>query len=147
MTKRKAPCLNILFSEVAVKQRTLHHIYFLTAVSVRPKYQNLIPSSHYCLTRQPPCIACALQPPTFYVFIVVWCIARQATRNGETVKHFYNWITLLLQICTPYCKTLWQYSDGPKRGGAHENAQIPYLQVTIFASKFWARKLWQLITL
>ena len=35
--QRKAPCCNFLFSEVAAKQRTLHHFYFLTADSVRPK--------------------------------------------------------------------------------------------------------------
>jgi len=35
--KGKAPCWNFLFSKVAVKQRTLHHFYFLTAASVRPK--------------------------------------------------------------------------------------------------------------
>jgi len=29
--------LSFLFSEVAVKQRTLHHLYFMTDASVRPK--------------------------------------------------------------------------------------------------------------
>jgi len=36
-----------------------------------------------------------------FVFIVVWCIARQADRNGETVKHFHNCIKMLLQFHTP----------------------------------------------
>ena len=62
------------------------------------------------------------------VFIEVQCIARQANRNGEIVKHFYNCIKVLSQFRTPYCTHLWQYSKRPKRGGAHDNVQIPNLQ-------------------
>ena len=40
--QNKAPRWNFLFSWVAVEQRTLHHFYFLTAASVRPKS----PKSH-----------------------------------------------------------------------------------------------------
>jgi len=35
--ERKAPCWHFLFSQVAVKQRTLYNFYFLTAASVWPK--------------------------------------------------------------------------------------------------------------
>ena len=63
-----------------------------------------------------------------FVFIVVWCIARQADRNGETVKHFHNCIRMLSQFRTPYCTNLRQCSNRAKRGVAHDNAQIPYLQ-------------------
>jgi len=66
-----------------------------------------------------------------FFFIVVWCIARQADRNGETVKHFHNCIKVLSQFRTPYCSNLWQYSNRPRRGGAHDNAQIPYLQCSL----------------
>ena len=58
-----------------------------------PSSQNPTPCSHCCLTRQPRCFACALQPPTFCLHCTVfWCIARQADCNGETVKHFHNCI-------------------------------------------------------
>ena len=63
-----------------------------------------------------------------FVCIVVWWIARQADRNGKTVKHFHNYIKLPSHFRTPYCTNLRQYSNRPKRGGAHDNAQIPYLQ-------------------
>ena len=111
---------------------------------MRPKTPNLTAASHCCLTRQPTCFACALQPRPF-VFIVVWCIAREADRNGETVKHFRNCIKCFrsfvhhtVQICgrivieaeTKRCA--WQCTD---------------TIVTIFASKFCARKLWRLIAL
>ena len=33
------------------------------------------------------------------------------------------------QFCTPYCTNLRQYSTRLKRGGAHDNAQIPNLQL------------------
>jgi len=33
-----------------------------------------------------------------FVFIVVWCIARQAGRNGQTVKHIHNCIKVLSQF-------------------------------------------------
>jgi len=44
-------------------------------------------------------------------FIVVWCIARQVDRNGETVKHFrYNCIEVFLQFRITYCTNPRQYS-------------------------------------
>jgi len=61
-----------------------------------------------------------------FVFIIVWCIARQADRNGETVKHFHNCIEVILQVCTPYCNNLRQYSNRPKRGGVHDNVNHTY---------------------
>ena len=71
---------------------------------------------------------CSCRP---FVFIVVWCIARQADRNRETVKHFHNCIKVLSQFRTPYCTNLWQDSKWPNRGGAHDNAQIPNLQFSL----------------
>jgi len=62
-----------------------------------------------------------------FVFIVVWCIARQADRNDEVVKHFHICIKVLSQFRTPYCTNLRQYSKRPKRGGAHDNVHIPSL--------------------
>ena len=63
-----------------------------------------------------------------FVLVVVWCIARQADRNGETVKHFHNcsvfFCIVFSQFCTPYCTNLRQYSKRPKRGGTHDNAAI-----------------------
>jgi len=50
-----------------------------------------------------------------FVFIVVWCIARQADWNGETVKHFHICIKVLSQFRTPRCANLRQYSKRPKR--------------------------------
>jgi len=66
-----------------------------------------------------------------FVFIVVWCIARQVDRNGEIVKHFHDCIKVLSQFCTPYCTNLRQYSNRPKRGGADDNTQIPYSQFSL----------------
>ena len=110
-----------------------------------PNSQNLTPSSHCCLTRQPPFLhaRCNCRP---FVFIVVWCIARQADHNGETVKYFHNYILVLSQFRTPYCTNLRQYSNWPKRGGPHDNALILYCTY-IFASTFCARKFYRPITL
>ena len=49
------------------QQNNAHCIIFifLQLHQCRPNSQNLTPSSHCCLTRQPPCLACALQLPTF----------------------------------------------------------------------------------
>jgi len=66
-----------------------------------------------------------------FVLIVVSCIARQADRNGETVKHFHNCIKVLSHFCTPYCTNRWQYSKRPKRRSAHDNAQIPNLRFSL----------------
>jgi len=55
-----------------------------------------------------------------FAFIVVWCIARQADRKDETVKHFHNCIKVLSQFRAPYCTNLRQYSKRQKRGGAHQ---------------------------
>ena len=86
-----------------------------------PKSQNLTPSSHSCLTRQPPCFACALQACNCRLFIiVVWCTARQNDRSGETVKHYHNCINVLSQF-RAYCTNLRQYSNRPKRGDTHDN--------------------------
>jgi len=61
-----------------------------------------------------------------FVFMVVWCITKQGDRNGETVKHFYNCIKVLWQFRTPYCANLRQYSNRPKRSGAHDDANHTY---------------------
>jgi len=48
------------------------------------------------------------------------------------IKHFFhNCINVLSQFRTPYCTNLRQYSDRPKRGGAHDNAQLPNLQFSL----------------
>ena len=47
-----------------------------------------------------------------FVFIKVWCIPRQADRNGETVKHFYNCMKMLSRFRTPYYANLRQYLRG-----------------------------------
>ena len=82
-----------------------------------------------------------------FVFIVVRCIARQAYRKVKTWKHFglHNCIKMLSQFRTLYCTNLRQYSKRPKRGGAHDNAQLPNLQ--FFASSFCAKNLSWPITL
>jgi len=66
-----------------------------------------------------------------FAFIVVWCIARQADRNGETVNQFHNCIEVLSQLRTPCCTILRQYSNRSKRGGAYDNAQIASLQFSL----------------
>jgi len=110
-----------------------------------PKSQNITPSSHSCLTRQPPCFACALQACNCrLLIIVVWCTARQNDRNGETVKHFHNCINVLSQF-RAYCTNLRQYSNRPKRGDTHDNCTDTIL--TISASSLCARKLCRPITL
>jgi len=61
-----------------------------------------------------------------FVLVVVWCIARQADRNGETVKHFHNcsaFLQSVFEVMLLYCANLRQYSKRPKRGGIHDNAQ------------------------
>jgi len=70
-----------------------------------------------------------------HLVLHAWCIARQANRNGETVKHFHNYINVLSRLRTPYCTNLRQYSKRPKRGVAHDYAQIPNLQFSLPASK------------
>ena len=65
-----------------------------------------------------------------FVFIVIWCIARQADRNSATAKHFHYCIKALSQFRTPYCTNLRQHTR-PKRSGAHDNAQLPYLQFSL----------------
>ena len=55
---------------------------------------------------------CNCQP---FVFLVVWCITRQTDRNGETVKHFHNCITVLLQFRRLYCTNLRQYREAEAR--------------------------------
>ena len=96
-----------------------------------PKSQNLTPCSHCCLTRQPLCFACALQPPTFCLHCSL--IHRQASRwqrwNSKTLCH--NCIKVPLQFRSPYYTNLRQYCKRPKRGGAHDNAQIPNLQLSL----------------
>jgi len=103
--------LKFFVFKVAVKQRTLHHFYFLTAASVRTKWpKSHSYSSHCCLTRQPPCFAFALQLPTFCLHCRL--MHRQASRSQcETVKHFHNCIEVLLQFRIPYCTNLRQYSN------------------------------------
>jgi len=64
-----------------------------------------------------------------FVLIVVWCIARQADRNGQTIKHFHSCNKMFSLFCTPYCTNLRPYSKRPKRCGAHDNAQIPNLHL------------------
>ena len=55
------------------------------------KGQNITPSSHCCLTRQPPCFACALQPPTFCLHCSL--IHRQASGskrwNSKTLPQLH----------------------------------------------------------
>ena len=124
--QRKAACWKFLFSSVSVKQRTLHHFSFLTAASVRPALTVVSLDHHLVLHAR-----CNCRP---FVFVVVWCIARQVDRNGETLKHFHNCIKVLSQFRTPHCTNLRQYSNSPKRGGAHDNAQIPNLQFSLLTS-------------
>jgi len=58
------------------------------------------------LIRQPPCFACALQPPTFCLH---WC-----TRSGEKVKHFHICVEVLSQFRT-HCTNPWQCSVATSR--------------------------------
>ena len=48
-------------------------------IQCSPKGRNLTPSSHCCLSRQPPCYACALQLPTFCLHCSL--MHRQASRS------------------------------------------------------------------
>ena len=118
--KRKAPCWNCF-------------IYiFWQLLPCGPNSQNLTPSSHCYLTRQPPCFACPLQLPTFCLH-AVWCMMhRHASRSQRwNSKTFHNCMKVLSQFRIPYCTNLRQYSKKPKRGGAHDNAQIPSLQFSL----------------
>ena len=83
---------------------------------------------------------CNCQP---YVFIVVWCIARQADRNGFTVKRFHRCIKVLSQFRIPYCTNLQQYSKR-LRWCAWLCTDT---KLTILASNFCAWKLCRPITL
>ena len=78
-----------------------------------------------------------------FAFTVVWCTARQVSRNGETVKHFHKCIKVFLQFRTSYCANLRQYSSltAEARRCAWQSTD------TIFASNFCARKLCRPITL
>jgi len=78
-----------------------------------------------------------------FAFIVVWCIARQTDRNGETVKHFQNCIKVLSQFRTPCCTNLQQYSNRPRRCAW----QCTHAKLIIFVSNFSARKMCRPITL
>jgi len=78
-----------------------------------------------------------------FVFIVVWCIARKADRNSETVKHFHNCIKELSQFRAPYCTKLRQYGKKLKRCAW----QCTDTKLRIFASNFCVRKLRRPITL
>ena len=75
-----------------------HHFYFLTSASVRPKQ----PKSHSVLTllSHSTTTLFGMRAATagLFVFIVVWCIARQVVRNGEKVKHFHNCMKVLSQF-------------------------------------------------
>jgi len=71
-----------VFINVAVKPLTLHHFYYLTAASVLPKYQTAqiaLLTLTNCLTRQPPCFACALQLQIFFLHCSL--MHRQASRS------------------------------------------------------------------
>jgi len=107
------------------------YIFWPLLNSVPPKS----PKSHSCLSLVPRSTTIlALHPHSNcrpFVFIVVWCIARKANRNGETGKHFHSCIKVLSQFRTPYCTNLRQESNRLKRGGAHDNVQIPYLQFSL----------------
>jgi len=81
------------------------------------------PDNHFILHAR-----CNCRP---FVFIVVWSTVRQVDRNDETVKHFHNSIKVLSQFRTPYCTNLRQCSIRPKRGGAHDNAQVTHLQLSL----------------
>ena len=72
-----------------------------------------------------------------FVFIVFWCIARQADRNGETVKHFHNCIKVLSQFRIPYYPNLRQDSKRLKRCAW----LCTDTKFRIFASNFCDRKL------
>jgi len=132
--KRKVPCWNFCFHKSQWNNAHCSIFIFWQLLQCGPNSRNLTPSFHCCLTRQPPCFVRALQLPTF-VFNVDWCIARQVVRNDETIKHFDNCIVVLSQFRTSYRTNLRQYSNGPKRGGAHENAQIPYLEFSLPTSE------------
>ena len=75
-----------------------------------------------------------------FVFVVIWWIAKQADRNGETVKHFSNCIKVFSQFRTTYCTNLRKESNRPKRGGPHGKAQIPHLAYN-FRSQILCQKI------
>jgi len=50
-----------------------------------------------------------------------------AIGSGETLNHFHNCIKVLSLFRTPSYTNLRQNSKRPKRGVAHENAQLPNL--------------------
>ena len=129
--KRKAPCWKFLFSYVAVNQCTLHHFLFsyscFSAAQI-PKISLLALSVASLDNYLALHARCNCQP---FVFTVVWCTARQADRNGETVNHFHNCIKVLSRFRTPYCTNMRLENNRPKRGGVHDTAQIPYLQFSL----------------
>jgi len=105
--KRKAPWWIFSFSQVAVKQSTLHHLYFLIDASVPHKY----PQSHSQLSQLPHSTTTlfCMHSATADLFLH-WCITRQADRNGETVKHFHNRVKVLSQFRACCANTL-QYNN------------------------------------
>jgi len=111
-------------------------------IQCSPKSQNLPPSSHYASPDNHLVMRSRYNCRPF-VFIVVWYIARQADRNGETAKHSHNCITVLSHFRAPYCTNLRQYSKRLKRCAW----QCTHTKLTIFASNFCARKLCRPITL
>jgi len=84
---------SVLSGEVATLAKGKHHMKFLVFTSrsktsffsfsqrfqCGPNSQNLIPSSHSCLTRQLRCFECAQQLPTLCLYCSV--MHRQASRS------------------------------------------------------------------
>ena len=132
--KRKAPCWNCFLS----RRKTAHIASFLFADNcfsvariAKISLLALIVASldnHLVLHAR-----CNCRP---FVFVVVWCIARQADRNGKTVKHIHNCMRSAFAVSYTilYKSAAVAYSKRPKRSGVHDNAQIPNLQFSLLTS-------------
>ena len=139
--KRKTACLFFRFRKSQWNNAHCIIFIFWPLLQWGPDSQNLTPCSHCWLTRQPPCFECARCNCRPFVLIVVWCIVNQTDRNGETMKHFHNCNKTFSQFSTPHCANLRQYSKRPKRGSAHDNAQILNLQLQPSVAVAMCRKI------
>jgi len=80
------------------------------------------------------CLACALQLPNFCLHCSL--MHSQASRLQRcNFKHFHNCMKVLSPFRTPCCTNLQQHTNRPKRGGAHVNAQTPFLQFSLPTSQ------------
>ena len=102
--KRKATCWN---SFLISRSKTMHipSFLFLTAASVRPKYQKLTPSSHCCLTTALSYMHAATAGFCLHCSLTHRQVSRSQRWNSKTLpliasKWFRSFVHHTVQICS-----------------------------------------------